>query len=267
MCKSSVSHVTLTDTHTHLYLEEFGGSDGAAAAVDRAVAAGVSLMVMPNVSLATVAPMKVLNAMRPEVTRMAMGLHPTEVSEGWSESLAEITRELESGRDLYVAVGEIGMDLYWDRTYREHQMQVFDRQCALACQLGLPVIIHCREALEETIEVISGHSGLRGVMHSFGGTPADVDRVRSRADLYFGINGIATFKNGRLDDTIREITAWRLLLETDSPYLAPVPHRGKRNESAYLIHTAAKCAAVLETALQDIADVTTGNARMLFGQS
>lgn len=252
----------LIDTHTHLYLDEF--DEGGAVVVDRALGAGVGMMIMPNVGPDTIMPMKTLHALRPEVTRMAMGLHPTEVGEDYADVLARIETELKESAESFIAVGEIGMDLYWDRTFRNEQMKVFDRQCALALDYHLPVIIHCREALDETLEVISGYHGLTGVMHSFGGTPADVDRVRGRADLYFGINGIATFRNARLDDTIREISSARLLLETDSPYLAPVPHRGKRNESAYIIHTAAYCADVLGISSGSLAGLTTFNARVLF---
>lgn len=251
----------IVDTHTHLYLDEF--EEGGVPAVDRALSAGVGMMIFPNVDLSTVAPMKSLHRMRPDSTRMAMGLHPTEIKEDWRDMLAEIDREWLMG-EKYVAVGEIGVDLYWDRTFRESQMKAFDMQCAKAVELGLPVIIHCREALDETLEVIEGHHGLRGVMHSFSGLPADVDRVRSRADFYFGINGIATFKNARLDDTIREITSERLLLETDSPYLAPVPHRGKRNESAYIVNTASRCASVLGLTDSAMADITSANAFTLF---
>lgn len=254
--------MSIVDTHTHLYLPEFEG--GGTEAVDRALAAGVDLMIFPNVGLDTVEPMKELHRQRPECTRMAMGLHPTEVGEDWAEALARIDEEWAAEAGAYVGVGEIGIDLYWDKTFAREQMEVFDRQCARAVAAGLPVIIHCREGLDATLEVLEGHHGITGVMHSFSGTPAEVDRVRSRADLYFGINGIATFKNARLDDTIREITDERLLLETDSPYLAPVPHRGKRNESAYIVNTADKCASVLGMAPERLAAVTSASARTLF---
>ncbi len=253
----------LTDTHTHMYLAEFD-EDGGAAAVDRAMAAGVGMMILPNVGVDTIRRMKSLHALRPETTRMAMGLHPTEVVEDWRDMLAVIDGELRYSPESFVAIGEIGLDLYWDRSFRNEQMKVFDYQCDLAAKMNLPVIIHCREALDETLEVLSGYHGLTGVMHSFGGSSHDVERVRSRNDLFFGINGIATFKNAKLDDTIREITSDRLLLETDSPYLAPVPHRGKRNESAFLVNICNKCAGVLERSVEEITNVTTANARGLF---
>lgn len=252
----------LVDTHTHLYLEEF--EEGGTTAVRRALDAGIGHMIMPNVDTDTIGPMKRLHAEFPEVTSMAMGLHPTEVGEEWEEALARTTDEFLDSPDSYVAIGEIGMDLYWDATFVRQQMEVLDRQLTLAREHGKPVIIHCRESLDPLLEVMEGHRGLTGVMHSFSGTPTDVDRVRRVADLYFGINGIVTFKNSKLAQTLPEITTERLLLETDSPYLAPVPKRGKRNESAYLVHTAAFVAAALGLTPEQTAAITTLNARQLF---
>lgn len=254
----------IVDTHTHLYLDEFGDEAGADSAVRRAVEAGVGMMILPNVDLSTIAPLRRLHNANPDVTRMAMGLHPTEVNDDMARQLAVTDAEFRQHRDDYVAVGEIGMDLYWDATFRDKQMEAFDRQCRLATELGLPVIIHCREALDPTLEVLQGHPGITGVMHSFGGTPKDADRVRRTADLYFGINGIVTFKNARLADTVAEIGLSRLLLETDAPYLAPVPHRGKRNESAYIVHTARHIAAILGCDYATVCDTTAANARSLF---
>lgn len=255
----------IIDTHTHLYLDEFGGHDGAVAAVRRAAEAGVGLMILPNVDLTTIEPMRALHSAEPALTRMAMGLHPTEIADDFAQQLKTTNDELMRHRNDYVAIGEIGMDLYWDATFRQQQMSAFDTQCRLAEEQNLPVIIHCRNALDETLEVLEGHPGLRGVMHSFGGTPEDVGRIRQRNDLFFGINGIATFKNSRLGDTIREIGPTRILLETDSPYLAPVPHRGKRNESAYIVHTAHYVAESLGSDFAALCEATTANARHLFG--
>lgn len=255
----------LIDTHTHLYLPEFN-ADGqtGADAVDRATAAGVGHMIFPNVDLDTVAPMRALHAERPDVTSMAMGLHPTEIKDGWREALEATREELESHRDDYIAVGEIGIDLYWDRTFAEAQMQALESQLQWAQRMNLPVIIHCREGLPQTLEVLSEFPDARGVMHSFGGTPADVETIKNTVDFYFGINGIVTFKNSRLADTLPAIGTDRLLLETDSPYLAPVPRRGKRNESAYITHTAARVAEALALTPNTLATLTTANARTLF---
>ncbi|MBD5191886.1 MAG: TatD family hydrolase [Bacteroidales bacterium] len=251
------------DTHTHLYLPEFAPDP--AAAVDRAVDAGVGFMIFPNVDLSTVEPMKLLHSRRPEVTAMAMGLHPTEVNSDYRQALNQIEAELLADPSQYVAVGEIGIDLYWDKTFREEQMEVFRTQCRWAVDMDKPVIIHCREGLDETLEVLASlPEPPRGVFHSFGGTPEDVERIRRTGDFYFGINGIVTFKNSSLRNTIKHIDPERLLLETDAPYLAPVPMRGKRNESAFMIHTAAHVADSLGMTPQRLASLTTENAKRLF---
>lgn len=248
----------IVDTHTHLYLPDF---EDPAAAVERALAAGVGHMVFPNVDLTTIEPMKRLHALYPSVTSMAMGLHPTEVTADYPEALAVVEDQLAGGG--YVAVGEIGVDLYWDRSFRDLQMQAFERQCSLAERLGIPVIIHCREALDEVLEVVSGFKGLKGVMHSFTGTPDDVGRVRRVADFYFGINGIVTFKNARLRESLPAVGMERLLLETDSPYLAPVPHRGKRCESAFIVSTCQAVASALSLSPDEVAVTTAENAALL----
>ena len=255
----------LIDTHTHLYLPEFDIDGGGEAAVRRALDAGVEHMIFPNVDLTSIEPMKLLHAKFPESASMAMGLHPTEVGESWRDDLAQVEDELRSHRHDYVAVGEIGIDLYWDKTFAEQQMQVLERHMQWAQEMNLPLIIHCREGLDQTLEVLQGFGSSRGVMHSFGGTPEAVERIRSVVDYHFGINGIVTFKNSKLRDTLPAITLDRLLLETDSPYLAPVPHRGKRNESAYIVSTASVVAQALGVAPQDVAAATSANARGLFG--
>lgn len=254
----------LIDTHTHLYLEEF--PDGGSEAVRRALDAGVGHMIFPNVSADTIQPMKQLHSRFPDVTSMAMGLHPTEVEDDYEPQLQAVAAHLGDGSG-YVAVGEIGMDLYWEQKYRDRQMEVLDRQLGWAESLSLPVIIHCREALQPTLEVMEAHRGVRGVFHSFGGSVADVEEIRRRLGdhIYFGINGILTFKNSSLRSVLPAITPSRMLLETDSPYLAPVPHRGKRNESAFMIHTAAVAADALGITKEALEAITTASAISLFG--
>lgn len=264
----------MIDTHTHLYLPEFdvegqaGGSmQGQKEVVGRAIAAGVEKMIFPNVDLSSMEPLKRLAAIFPDNIAMAMGLHPTEVREDYPEVLETIMNDLIANRDSYVAVGEIGMDLYWDKTFCRGQMMVFNRQLYLAEDLDLPVIIHCREALDRTLEVMEGHRGVPAVFHSFGGTPEDVEKIRRRLDpdkIYFGINGIVTFKNSRLRDTLPAITADRVVIETDSPYLAPVPHRGKRNESSYIPAVLATVASSFGISTEEADRITTANAYRLF---
>lgn len=251
----------MIDTHTHIYLPQF--DDDRAEVMQRAIDAGVAHMVFPNVDLTTIEPMQRLAAQYPQAVSMAMGFHPTEVNDGWHDSVAQVLDVLGDGQG-YVAVGEVGIDLYWDKTYEQEQMQAFDLQVARAVELGLPVIIHNREALEQTLEVMQGHPGARAVFHSFSGTPADVDRIRRVGDYYFGVNGVATFKNCHVRDSVPEITLDRLVLETDAPYLAPVPNRGKRNESAYIAHTAAHLAAHLGIHIEELDARTTASARTLF---
>lgn len=253
----------LIDTHTHLYLDEF--SPTPEAAVERAIAADVKKLIFPNVDLGTIGPMNRLRDSFPGHIFMAMGLHPTEINENWESDLAEIEAELTADPAKYIAIGEIGIDLYWDQTFRKQQQAAFSRQVDWAIERNVPVIIHCREGLDDVLAVLSDKGGkTRGVFHSFGGSVEDVRRIRQIGDFYFGINGIVTFKNSRLSDTLSEIGIKRILLETDSPYLAPVPYRGKRNESAYIPNIATKIAESLGLTFEEVAQQTTVNAVNLF---
>ncbi len=255
----------MIDTHTHLYLPEFEDDDNGASAVGRAIGLGVKHLIFPNVDLTTVEPMHRLAERFPDNTSCAMGLHPTEVHENWEDTLHTIFDYLSDGLN-YVAIGEIGIDLYWDKTYRDEQMQCFSIQVAKACEQSLPVIIHCREGLNETLEVLQDYPEARAVFHSFGGTTADVERIRKQGDFYFGINGIVTFKNSKLREVLPSIGIDRILLETDSPYLTPVPHRGRRNESSFLPHIAAHIAQALDMSLPEVDEITTENAKRLFNR-
>lgn len=258
----------LIDTHTHLYLPDMAG-DGAVM-VRRALAAGVGHMIFPNVDYATISPQKDLHSEFPDVTSMAMGLHPTEVRDDYISALGLMERELYGNvAEKYVAVGEIGIDLYWDDSFRKQQIDALLTQCRWAIDLNLPVIIHCRNGLGAVLDVMEriDLSRFRAVFHSFGGTDADVDLIRSYGDFYFGINGIVTFKNSKLRDVLPHIGIDRILFETDSPYLAPVPYRGKRNESSYLPAIAAYVAESMSVSLEYVEDVTTRNAISLFALS
>ena len=253
------------DTHTHLYLPSFETEEeNSSDVVARAIASGVDRLIFPNVDKTTVSPMHELADRFPDNIFVAMGLHPTEIGEDWEGVLSEIESHFRSNR-RYVAVGEIGIDLYWDKTFADQQMQAFDRQIAKAVDLNLPVIIHSREGLDQTLEVLQGYRDVRAVFHSFGGTEKDVDAIRRVGDFYFGINGIVTFKNSGLKATLPAIGLERILLETDAPYLAPVPHRGKRNESSYIPLIGATVADALSTDTETVAEATTTNAETLFG--
>lgn len=252
----------MIDTHSHLYLEEFDYDR--TEAMQRAVAAGLRHLILPNVDLETVEPMLQLHRQYPKYTSIAMGLHPTSVGENFREDL-EKTRELLDSCPC-VAVGEVGIDLYWDTTYKEQQMEAFDIQLHWAEERHMPVIIHCREGLQTIADVFRNFSGTLPscVFHSFGGTNDDVELVRSFGDFYFGINGVVTFKSSKLSETLPAIGLDRILLETDCPYLTPVPHRGKRNESAYVPFIAQKIADSLGIGIDEVSATTDRNAQQLF---
>jgi TatD DNase family protein len=274
----------LIDSHTHLYCDDFlteeqpkhtkkgvvlpppmptpnGGED----AVNAAIAAGVSHLIFPANALYEIEPMKQLAAKFPGKISMAMGLHPTELTDNPDAALDIVERELYGNRSAYCAVGEIGIDLYWEPENRDRQMKAFDRQCRWALDCQLPIIIHCREGLNEVLGVLQGLPKVpAGVFHSFGGTIDDVNKIRETGDFYFGINGILTFKSSELRNVLPTIGIDRILLETDSPYLAPVPYRGRRNQSAYLPEIAYAVASALSLPIETIAEKTVENTRRLF---
>ncbi|WP_300130914.1 TatD family hydrolase [uncultured Barnesiella sp.] len=254
----------MIDTHTHIYLEEF--DEDRAEVVRRAREAGVERVILPNVDLDTVAAMQATHDLYPGYCRMAMGLHPTSVDADYRERLDQTHRLLLAGD--YCAVGEIGLDLYWDKTFAREQEEAFVVQTGWAVELDLPVIIHCRDAFAEMVALLqSGRvPSFRGVFHSFTGTADEVRTLRTLGDYYFGINGIVTFKNAHLEEMVREVGIDRLLLETDAPYLAPVPYRGKRNEPSYLPRMAQRIADILGVTLAEVESATMANAFRLFGE-
>lgn len=252
----------MIDSHSHIYLEEFDADRSDVVA--RARQAGVRHLVLPNVDLDTVEPMMALYRAFPAYTSVAMGLHPTSVGENFRSDLAAVKAIFDRGG--FVAVGEVGIDLYWDKTYRNEQIEVFDEQLRWAERTCLPVIIHCREGLDEILWTFDNYGGTlpKCVFHSFGGTVDDVEAIRRRGDFLFGINGIVTFKNSKLGDVLPAIGLDRILLETDCPYLTPVPFRGRRNESAYIPHIAAKIAELLGTTTDEVSARTDANAQRFF---
>ena len=250
-----------TDTHTHLYLDAFSGDRDAM--VGRALEAGVTRMLLPHIDRSTTGAMFSLAERYPGICLPMMGLHPTSVKENYREELAEIRKQLD--RPGVVAVGEIGIDLYWDRTFVREQEEAFRRQLAWARERELPVVIHARDSFEEIFSVMDqeGTEGMKGVFHSFSGSEAVLKKALSYGFM-IGINGIVTFKNSGLSELVPQIPPDRLLLETDAPFLAPVPHRGKRNESSYLVLIAERLAEIYNLTVGEIAEITTRNATSLF---
>lgn len=257
----------MTDTHTHIYLTgDFPGNE-AYEALDRALASGVSKMIFPNVAVNSVEPMLSLHDYAPGSTAICAGLHPTELSEDWESDWNEVLRLLK-GRQI-AAVGETGIDLYRDTSNEAAQRKAFDLQARYALLHDLPLIIHCRAAVEQTLEVLQNLPEMpRAVFHSFTGTPEDARAIMNVSDFYFGINGVATFKNaGALREAIKIIPKERLLLETDAPWLSPVPLRGRRNESAHIVHTARAVASTLGIDNETLERITDDNSRRLFDRS
>ena len=251
-----------TDTHTHLYLDAFSADRDAM--IGRALEAGISRMLLPNIDASTVEEMNRLAERYPGICLPMIGLHPTAVKAGYQEELDTVRKELDRN-DGFIAIGEIGIDLYWDRTFIREQEKVFSEQLKWARERSLPVVIHARESFREIFHVLDmeGTDGLTGVFHSFSGTREDLEKAISYGFM-IGINGIVTFKNSGLSELVPFIPTDRLLLETDAPFLAPVPHRGKRNESSYLIHIAERLAEIYNLTPREIATITSRNATVLF---
>jgi len=249
------------DSHTHLYLDAF--KDDREQMIRRAIDAGVSHMLLPNIDSSSMEPMFSLVEQFPDHCFPMMGLHPTSVKENYREELAAIKKHLKL-EDI-IAIGETGIDLYWDKTFLKEQEEVFSAQIGWAMDLDLPLVIHARDSFEEIFNILDKKGGpeLRGVFHSFTGGSAELERALSY-NFMIGINGIVTFKNSNLGEVVRMIPTDRLLLETDAPFLAPVPYRGKRNESSYLHETAAKIAEIHNLSKEEIARITTANAEHLF---
>lgn len=249
------------DTHTHLYSEKF--SDDRSEMMQRAREAGVTFALLPAIDSSTHGAMLALEEQYPEQCTAMIGLHPVSVKENFEEELVEVRRLLHSRQ--WVAIGEIGMDLYWDKTFRPQQESAFLRQCGWAVEYDLPISIHARDSIDELLELIEGvgDERLRGVFHCFTG---DVGQMQRALDLgfYLGIGGVATFKNGGLDGIIKAAPENRLLLETDAPYLAPAPHRGKRNETAFLPLIAKKISEIRGLTVSELGKITERNAGQLF---
>ncbi|WP_304252308.1 TatD family hydrolase [Parabacteroides gordonii] len=252
----------LIDTHNHLYLEEFDPEQDAL--VDAALKSGIDTLLLPNVDLTTIDRMHHLCDRFPGFAYPMMGLHPTSVDEHYAEALKKTESYL--GKRPYCAIGEIGIDLYWDKTYLKEQKIVFEEQLKWSIDMDLPVAIHTRDAYPEVLESIHkvGADKLTGVFHSFTGTITDLEEIKKLKKFKLGINGVITFKNSKLSDTILSTDINSIVLETDAPYLAPVPYRGKRNEPVYIWKTAEKVADTYGLTLDETVEITRKNALDLF---
>ena len=251
----------LIDTHTHVYDHQF--SLDRDAAMQRALEAGVGMMLLPNVDATTISPMLELHEQYPDCTRVMMGLQPEEVKEDYKEVLSQMEKELERG--IYVGVGEIGLDFYWDATYEKQQYDAFETQLDWAKQLHLPLSIHCRNAFEKMVQILEKKQdgSLLGIMHCFTGTEEEA-KVYLELGFHLGLGGVITYKNCGVKDYLPHLPLDRIVLETDAPYLSPVPCRGKRNEPAFLVHTAKCLAEIFQMPLDAFASATTATTQTLF---
>lgn len=256
------STTIFTDTHTHLYSEEFEQDRGEM--IQRAINAGVSRFFIPAIDSTCTQAMYDLEQDFPENVFLMMGLHPTYVKDNYEAELAHVASEL--AKRKFYAIGEIGIDLYWDKTHLKEQQVAFRQQIQWAKQYKLPIVIHCREAFDEIFEILEEEKSpeLFGIFHCFSGTYEQALQAISY-NMLLGIGGVVTFKNGKIDQFLDRIDLRHIVLETDSPYLAPIPFRGKRNESSYVVNVATKLAAIYNLSVSEIAQITTENSKRVFG--
>lgn len=253
----------MIDTHSHLFVEEF--TEDLPAVVDRARAAGVSKVLMPNIDDTTVEDMLEVCAVYKGYCFPMIGFHPTSVDADSAPRIRNMKKRL-SGEHPYIAIGEVGMDLYWDKSYLKEQQKALDEQIQWALEYRLPLVLHCREAFHELFEVLAPYKNteLNGIFHSFTGTSEEAEQVLEYSRFVFGINGVVTFKKSTLPEILTRIPLDRIVLETDSPYLAPVPFRGKRNESSYIKNVAIKLAEIYGMDFEKVDRITTDNALKVF---
>lgn len=255
--------MVLIDTHTHLFSEEFNSDRSTV--VEKAIRSGVEKMLLPNIDIASIEPMLTLEAQFPSNCHAMMGLHPGSVGKDYKSDLAVVRTWLDKRK--FIAVGEIGMDYYWDKTFMNEQKECFRIQLEWAKEFKIPVAIHQRECFDDLFEIIKevNDDHLTGVFHCFTGSSEEADKILSLGGFKLGIGGVLTYKKSNLPEVLKHVSVEDLVLETDSPYLTPAPHRGKRNESAYVLFVAEKLALVYDRSPEQIAEVTTKNARALFG--
>jgi TatD DNase family protein len=251
----------LIDTHAHIYHQQF--EEEQKAMIERSLDASVTKILMPNIDIKSIEPMQRLTQNYPNVCYPMMGIHPCHITTNYENDLAIVSEQL--AKNEFVAVGEIGIDLYWSKELFAEQKNAFREQLKLAKKYQLPAVIHCRDAFDETIEIVEEEQDgtLKGVFHCFVGTTEQAQRV-IKSNFMLGIGGVLTFKNSGLAAAILPIDLQHLILETDAPYLAPVPYRGKRNEPAYTAIVAQYLADLKQISLQQVAAITTENAQRLF---
>ena len=251
----------ITDTHTHLYSEQF--DDDRVEVIERALAAGVTRFFIPAIDSSYTKSMYALESRYPNNMFLMTGVHPTHVKDDYLEELAHIKEQLNSRE--FVAIGEIGIDLYWDRSTLKLQQEMFKLQIQLAKQYRLPVVIHCRDAFDEVFQILEEEKGseLFGIFHCFTGNLEQAQKAIS-FNMKLGIGGVVTFKNGKIDQFLKQISLDHIVLETDAPYLAPVPYRGKRNESSYILNVLEKLSDIYSMSSNEIASITTKNSKSIF---
>ena len=253
----------LIDTHCHLYAEEF--RDDIDALISRAKEAGVTRFFLPAVDKSSHQQMLNLEMRYPGTCYAMIGLHPCSVNANYEAELKSV--EDYASTRAFVAIGEIGLDYHWDLTFKEQQLDAFHRQVELAITKNLPIVIHSRNSIDECIHVVSQYPSLerKGIFHCFSGTQEQAEKIVAQG-FYLGIGGVITYKNSGLGLAVKDVPLENLVLETDAPYLAPVPYRGKRNESGFLTHIAAKLAEVKRVTVEEVAVRTTANAQKIFGR-
>jgi TatD DNase family protein len=254
----------LIDSHSHLYAEEF--KDDLPQVIQRAKEAGITHIFMPNEDSTTIKPLLKTCKKYEGYCFPMIGLHPTSVDESYKRELIKIGDALKSEKS-FVAIGEVGLDMHWDKTYLKEQLAVFEQQVCWALESDLPIIIHCRDAFDEMMDVLDHYSGtpLRGIFHSYTGNPFEAVKMLNMPGFLLGINGIVTYRRSVLPDVLGNISIDRIVLETDSPYLTPEPFRGKRNESSYLVYTLKKVADLYDMKPAAVAKKTAENTLKLFG--
>ena len=252
----------ITDTHTHLYSSQF--KEDQSAMIQRAKDAGVSRFFIPAIDSSYTESMMKLEKNFPKDVFLMMGLHPTSVKENYLEELAHVKEWIDKKK--FFALGEIGIDLYWDKSFLAQQQEAFRTQIKWAKEKNLPIVIHCRDAFDEIFEILEQEKGgsLRGIFHCFTGTKEQAEKAINY-NMKLGIGGVATFKNGKIDRFLNEINLKHIVLETDAPYLAPTPFRGKRNESAYITNVIDKLVEIYKVPFEEIVATTTQNSKAIFG--